>query len=354
MPLRPLISPLGSPPVPDSHPVRPDHQNPAVSVVVPVYNRACSLRRAVESVVSASDEAVEIVVVDDGSTDESLALAERLAQERPGRVRVLRHPDGGNHGAAASRNLGIAAALGEWIAFLDSDDVYYPARFGGLHGELLRSPGVDAVYGTAEVIYADGRSAAELGWDEHCVFGITEPLVGAELLGSLLTGCVWHVSAVTVRRDLLDRSGAFDTSFKTSEDCNLWFRVASVGKAVAGDLSAPVAAYFRHSANTYYPSAAARVEFVRAIGCALSWARRSPGVHVYAMPTLQRGFRTRLLHDTMALRTTGDRRAAWRCLLLAARHDPLALVRWPLVRQLQALARESLHLSAGPARQSAP
>jgi glycosyltransferase involved in cell wall biosynthesis len=96
---------------------------PLVSVVIPVYNRAPLIARAIASVLAQSYRRFEIIVVDDASTDE---LAAALAAIADPRLRCIAHPS--NRGAAAARNTGIAAARGEFVAFLDSDDVWYPEK----------------------------------------------------------------------------------------------------------------------------------------------------------------------------------------------------------------------------------
>lgn len=128
---------------------------PAVSVVVPAHNRARTLAAAIESIRAQTFGDFEIVVVDDGSTDGTAAVARSIAEHEP-RLRVLEHP--ANCGAQAARNTGIRAARGEWVAFLDSDDTYYPESLE-LRLELARSGGFDVVHSAADVVSADGTTA---------------------------------------------------------------------------------------------------------------------------------------------------------------------------------------------------
>lgn len=127
-------------------------ESPKVSVVVPAYNSAGTLRRAVESVLCQSEPSVEVVVVDDASTDGTLGVARRLEAEDP-RVRVLALPENG--GVSRARNRGTAHARGEWIAVLDADDRYLPARLETLlrHG---REQGVDMVADNQHHVAAAG------------------------------------------------------------------------------------------------------------------------------------------------------------------------------------------------------
>ena len=100
-----------------------------VSVVIPVYQAAAFVEQAVESAL-AQPETGEVLLVEDGSGDGSLAECERLAAG-DGRVRLLRHPNGENRGAGASRNLGIEQSTCPLVAFLDADDYYLLGRFAG-------------------------------------------------------------------------------------------------------------------------------------------------------------------------------------------------------------------------------
>ena len=108
--------------------------NPAVSIILPTYNRIDTLERAVRSVTAQTFEDWELIVVDDGSQDGSHALIEKHASDDP-RIRLLRQANGG---VAAARNTGLAAARGQWITFLDSDDAWLP-HFLDLTTSFLRS-----------------------------------------------------------------------------------------------------------------------------------------------------------------------------------------------------------------------
>jgi succinoglycan biosynthesis protein ExoO len=116
-------------------------ERPRISVIVPAYNTAATLRRAIDSVLCQTEQSFEIVLVDDGSTDDTLSIARQLEASDP-RIRVLALRENG--GQARARNLGTAAARGEWIAILDADDRYLPTRLAVLlrHGE---EQGVDLV-----------------------------------------------------------------------------------------------------------------------------------------------------------------------------------------------------------------
>lgn len=124
-----------------------------VSVIMPVYNAAAWLRRSVESVLTQSHRNLELVVVDDGSGDESLTILEAFAR-RDDRVRIQRQPSNG--GVASARNAGLAAAQGEYVAFLDADDWWHPAK---LERQLssMRHTGALVSYAEYWRVAEDGR-----------------------------------------------------------------------------------------------------------------------------------------------------------------------------------------------------
>ena len=115
-----------------------------ISVIIPFYNARDFVIQAVESALS-EPETGEVIVVEDGSPDGGIEILRELEKKYP-KVRLLRHADEGNHGAAAARNLGIQHAQFPFVAFLDADDYYLPGRFTNTREILLSDPSVDGVY----------------------------------------------------------------------------------------------------------------------------------------------------------------------------------------------------------------
>lgn len=121
-----------------------------ISVIIPIYNAEKYISKAVESALQF-DEVSEIVLIEDKSPDNALQICQQLAENHD-RVKVYQHPDKENHGAGASRNLGIEKATGDFIAFLDADDYYLPNRFDA-EKKLFQNPNVEGVYGALGVHY---------------------------------------------------------------------------------------------------------------------------------------------------------------------------------------------------------
>ena len=116
-----------------------------ISAIVPVHERSDLLADAVESLVATGYSDLEVLVVMDGFTRWTWERARELERRFPGVVRLLRHPDGRNRGPGASRNLGIRAATGAYVCFLDSDDVVLPHRFRTAPSMLDADPSIDGV-----------------------------------------------------------------------------------------------------------------------------------------------------------------------------------------------------------------
>jgi glycosyltransferase involved in cell wall biosynthesis len=182
---------------------------PRVSVVVPTYNRAWCLAEALDSVLAQDVAGVELIVVDDGSTDDTPQLLAGYGE----RIRVLRQE---NRGVSAARNAGIAAARGGLVAFLDSDDLWLPGKlraqvdFFAAHPEAL-------VCQTEELWVKDGRRVNP---------GRRHRKRGGMIFEPSLELCLVSPSAVMMRRELFERVGHFDEALPACEDYDLWLRVS--------------------------------------------------------------------------------------------------------------------------------
>jgi len=224
-----------------------------VSVIIPAHNCEGRIEEAVESVVHERDAArLEIVIVEDGSTDSTLEVCERLQKKHPDLVKVLRHPKGANKGAGASRNFGIEMSRGELVCFLDADDYWLPGRLDVAPKILAEKPEVDGVYEPVEVVFeetaseADRRATLEL-------FSVRPGRKPEEVLEEVLFGKAWHMGGILLRRRAFDLAGVFPEIRETGEDTHLWIRLAAVCRLVEGEIGKPVAAYRRHGSNTWVP-----------------------------------------------------------------------------------------------------
>ena len=124
-----------------------------VSTIIPVYNRSAMVREAVQSVLDQTHRPIEIVVVDDGSTDETPAVLARLAAEHPDSIRVIRQS---NSGPGVAREAGRRAARGEFVQYLDSDDLLFPDKFELQVRGLAEHPDCGIAYGMSQIREIDG------------------------------------------------------------------------------------------------------------------------------------------------------------------------------------------------------
>lgn len=186
---------------------------PKVSVIIPAYNAATWVGRAVDSVLSQTWTDLEILVVDDGSTDDTRNV---LAGFSPP-VQVLTQA---NAGPAAARNLGLARATGEYVAFLDADDYWRPEKLARQVALLDRQPDVGFCSTATELVDTAGH---HLG-DWPCgPAGAPMPDI-LFMHGTVISG---STSGVLVRRDLVIEVGGFDTTLRGFEDPDLWIRLAA-------------------------------------------------------------------------------------------------------------------------------
>ena len=183
-----------------------------VSVVVPCYNGARHLREAIESALLQTHGDVEILVVDDGSTDDSATIAEGYMP----RVRCIRQT---NAGPSAARNRALEIATGEFVALLDADDRYHPTKLA-LQVEVLNARrDIGAVYCGWRLVDVTGAILPEGGW----------PHDEGDLLEPLLLGNLFHPVSVVVRADLVARVGGFDIRRPVNEDWDLFLRLSRTG-----------------------------------------------------------------------------------------------------------------------------
>jgi glycosyltransferase involved in cell wall biosynthesis len=207
---------------------------PEVSVIIPTRNRWALLSgTALPTALAQEDVDLEVVVVDDGSTDET---AVRLAEVTDPRVRVVRRDRSG--GMAAARNAGIAAALGEWVAFLDDDDLWAPRKLRTQVDAALRA---DATFAYAGVVAVDRRS---------CVLASLYLPPADELAAKLLRACVIPAgcSNVVVRSEALREVGGFDEEFRHLADWDLWLRLCDRRAAMCDEV---LVAYVLHPGNMH-------------------------------------------------------------------------------------------------------
>ena len=190
---------------------------PKVSVVIPSHNRVRVVADALDSVLAQTHSDFEVIVVDDGSTDDTRAVVSRYVSRNPKRVVYLWQE---NAGAPAARNAGIRAATGDYVAFLDSDDLYLSRRLQVGVRALEADGRFGASYVDQRTVDLHGNVLLQSRVDR---FG---GAVSGWILPALLRGDLIQTNTITIRRDVLDRVGGFDQQLWSGQDTDLWWRLA--------------------------------------------------------------------------------------------------------------------------------
>ncbi|MBN1687999.1 MAG: glycosyltransferase [Candidatus Omnitrophica bacterium] len=183
--------------------------NPEVSVIIPTYNRAETLPRAIRSVLAQEGVPFELIVVDDGSSDNT---REMIQKDFPSVTYLYQD----NKGPAAARNLGVKNAKGRWIAFLDSDDEWLPGKLEIQLGFFRQHPEY-RIAQTEEIWIRNGERVNPMKKHQKS---------GGRIFEKCLPLCVISPSAVMMERDLFEETGGFDESYPACEDYELWLRIS--------------------------------------------------------------------------------------------------------------------------------
>jgi glycosyltransferase involved in cell wall biosynthesis len=209
-----------------------DADRPEISVVIPTRNRRRLLALALASVLDQQGVRLEVIVVDEASTDDTVDMVRAIGDPR---VRLVRHEVA--LGKSSARNRGIMESVGDWIAFLDDDDIWAPDKLR-LQVEVLRAAGRAWAYTGAVNIT-----------DDHRVLGGAPPRAPEEIARSLhrVNGVPGGCSTVLVRKEALPRDG-FDERYRLCEDWDLWIRLARSG--LPAHVPRPLVGYRVHSGNS--------------------------------------------------------------------------------------------------------
>lgn len=186
---------------------------PLISVILPTFNRAHVLRRALDSIAAQEDADWELLVVNDGSTDNSKSVYEEWLKTQTGQKRI-EWIDTVNGGVSRARNIGVKAAKGEWLAFLDSDDEWKP---GKLKDQLKLANNYSWIHGE-EIWIRNGVRVNPMKKHKKS---------GGRIFNRSVDLCCVSPSTVMIKREVFDRFGGFREDFPVCEDYDLWLKIAS-------------------------------------------------------------------------------------------------------------------------------
>ncbi len=218
-----------------------------ISVIIPVYNAEKYLRKAVKSAL-IQPEVCEIILIEDKSPDNALAICKELEQEYQ-IIKLYQHPDKQNHGAGASRNLGVQKATGEYIAFLDADDYYLSKRFTNDLRILESDKTIDGVYNCLGVHIYEDSEAGRIHQKHTTMTKIIPPEELFENISPIGGYGYFHLDTLTVKKNVFKKTGLFNTTLEISQDTEIIIKMALLCKLKSGILNSPVAIRGVHSEN---------------------------------------------------------------------------------------------------------
>lgn len=188
-----------------------------VSVVIPTHNRCDLITRAISSVIKQTYKDLEILVVSDGSTDDTKDVVKRLAAEDE-RIKLIEyHPSKGGN---VARNTGIEMASGEYVAFLDDDDEWLPEKLEKQLAVMEADSDIGLVYTGTRIIYVN----------EKVTYSFNPKAKGDLSKEILLDNSIGTTSTVMARKDILIKAGLFDTELRALQDFDLWIRLCQMCK----------------------------------------------------------------------------------------------------------------------------
>lgn len=274
-----------------------------VSVVIPVYNAERYIEDTLASVWAQTYPHIEVVVVDDGSKDRSLAILEKYAD----RIVLVRQKNGG---AAAARNAGVQAACGKWIAFLDSDDIWHPEKVA----RQLASCG-NRKWSYTDTLFMGGINDGKRDSDLNTKHA-------GMVLKELITNNFIGTSGVMIQRKCFLDAGGFDGSLRSIEDWDLWIRLAS--KYEIAYVDEPLVQYRIHPASQSRSSRKTLPDHIRVIEKCLS-PNGPAAQYRHLMPVAKSksyGICSQIAEEE------GDFAYAMHCALQSCLHDPRQVGNW--------------------------
>jgi glycosyltransferase involved in cell wall biosynthesis len=312
-----------------SAPTVPDLQ-PLVSVIMIFLDAEAFIAEAIESVLAQRYANFELLLVDDGSTDASTAIARRYAKDYPGRIRYLDHDGHVNRGMSASRNAGIAAASGTLISLLDADDVWRPETLNQQVQTIVAHPEVGMAYGATEIWHSWSGNPDDARRDYVRPLGVPTETVyePPRLLSRFIAGEARPPAtcSLIVRRTALEAVGGFEERFRGLHEDQVIF--AKLCCTVPIYVSGTAWGRYRQHADSWCAAAAHSASIGREQELFLSWLGAYVSARGFADPELRRLLRTKLWryrHRSLSRfldRAARRRRQAMRLLYLFLGNGP--------------------------------
>lgn len=293
---------------------RTNQQRPLISVIVPAYNAEDFILEALRSIAAQDYEPLEILLVDDGSTDDTANLVRR---EMPA-VRIIRQD---NTGVAEARNTGLRNACGEFICLLDADDGWCPGKLHAQVQYLQQHPQTGAVYHAWQVWRPDAEGnfvsmPAPVVADSTAI----DPALSGWIYPQLLMDCIVHTSTIMMRREFVEQLGFFRAELINGEDYDYWLRLSRLTRI---DKLVGVYSFYRGSPGSLTNSVKpVNYEYNVVSAAAAKWGLAAPDGRALAAVDFQRRLGKLAFDFAYRHYRWGSARIARRAALQAWRHDP--------------------------------
>lgn len=195
-----------------------------ISVVIPTYNSSLYIVRTLDSVLSQTCLPDEIMIVDDGSSDNTIETIEKYKKQNKGTFGNIKLFQQKNMGAGAARNRAVKEANGDWIAFLDSDDIWLPKKLEVVKNVMSEHPEVTIIAHDEYAVDENNMESMKLcslheGYDET-----------RDLFVQLYEGNLFSTSCMVIKKEVIEKAGGFDESLRSAQDYDLWIRCGMYGK----------------------------------------------------------------------------------------------------------------------------
>ena len=301
---------------------------PTISVVVPCFNAERYIAAAVESALQQGWPGLEVVVVDDGSTDGSAERVRGLCRAHSN-VRLIEQA---NAGVAAARNHGLRHASGEWIAFLDADDLWLPGKLRAQWLLLRSCPDARMAY-TAWQVWSSAEPVPTDAYLAELLTRAGQPACWSGPSGwlyrHLLLDCEVWTSTVLAQRSLFDEVGVFDSGLRIGEDWDLWLRMSRVTPILR--VPRPYALYRMHPSNITRRAPDQNFKSVVIARALARWGYGSPDGSAASKAAVDRGLARSWSDFAGANLLAGDVARARHGALMALRTDPRHLAGWKVL-----------------------
>ncbi|MCE4557572.1 glycosyltransferase family 2 protein [Roseateles cellulosilyticus] len=292
---------------------------PQISVIVPAYNSARFIDEALASALAQTGPAIEVIVVDDGSRDDTVARVRAFGD----RVRLIEQA---NQGSAVARNRGIEAARADHVAFLDADDYWHPQKLAR-QWERVQA-GAPLVYSRFSLWEPDATGAFPDAAPHlaACQARDTAPARSGWLYIDLLLDCEVWTSTVLARKDLLQKVGGFDPSLRKGQDYDLWLKLAH--EAPWEGVSESLALYRLHTENITRTVNPTNFEYRILDGAYRRWGLQNPDGRRLPEATMRQRLARSARNFADAHLAGGSRETALDFYRIALGHEPLAPRVW--------------------------